>query len=237
MFFIYTSCKYRYHIIILRIYLRSVELDISKRKGVIALIKNIVFDLGRVLLDYRPLEYLRKNLGDNALSDELYKHIFQSDEWLLLDRGTIEIQEAIDIISKRMPDKRSYIEFYMNNWNSLLEPIEGTVEILKNLKNKGYKLYILSNFQKTAFEKVFNQYDWFNIFDGKLISYEAHLLKPEKEIYQKLVERYGILPNESIFIDDMKANVDAATEIGFSAIQFISSDQLKSELDKKEYII
>jgi putative hydrolase of the HAD superfamily len=196
------------------------------------MIKNIVFDLGRVLLDFRPLEYLRNILGENELSDKLYKHIFLSDEWLMLDRGTLEINDAIDRISKRIPEEKDYVEFYMLNWYEILVPITGTVETLKKLKNQGYKLYILSNFHKAAFEKVFNKYDWFNNFDGGLISYETHLLKPEPEIYQRLIEKCGIVPEESMFIDDMKLNVESAARIGFNTIQFKDVEQLQSDLEK-----
>lgn len=191
------------------------------------MVKNVVLDVGRVLVEFEPLEHL-KRLYDEKIAHDLYEHVFNSKEWIDLDRGTITNNEAIEIISKRY--LRNHVEDIMQNWTNIVKPIYGTVQIVRDLKEKNYKLYLLSNFHKEAFIKVFEKHEFFNLFDGRVVSSDVHLLKPEKEIYTKLCDTYAIKPEESVFIDDMMINIQAATKIGFKGICFESSQQLKSHL-------
>ncbi|NLB43078.1 MAG: HAD-IA family hydrolase [Clostridiales bacterium] len=118
----------------------------------------------------------------------------------------------------------------MNDWYQMLTPIEEVVDILKELKGKGNKAFYLSNFHELAFENVTSRYELFKCFDGGIVSYKVGLLKPEKEIYGKLITKYGIHPHETIFIDDTLENINAAEKLGFAAIHFTSSDNLRDSL-------
>ena len=193
------------------------------------MIKNIVFDIGRVILKYEPKEYLEEKISHDKV-DEIYNQLFRSEECVMLDRGVITQDEAIDIISKRYPKNKDIIKLAFQDWYEMMIPIEGTVQLLDKLKKAGFKLYYLSNFQLLAFENVNNRYNFFNIFDGGIFSYKEKLLKPELEIYRCLIERYELIPSETIFTDDMEVNIEACKKIGIEGIVFKDPEMLIYDL-------
>ena len=191
--------------------------------------KNIVFDLGKVLVDFEPLKYLNTLYAPEKVQ-LLHDTIFLSQEWLDLDRGTITNEEAIEIINSRCPSEKESIQHILYNWPQILTPIQGSIDILKTLKKQGYSLYLLSNFHKEAFNEVFKKYKFFENFDGKVVSYEVSLLKPEKKIYLHLCSTYNIKPEETLFIDDTLVNIIVAKELGFKTIHFRNPKQLMQAL-------
>ncbi|NLD63892.1 MAG: HAD-IA family hydrolase, partial [Bacteroidales bacterium] len=108
--------------------------------------------------------------------------------------------------------------------------IKGTVEIFRKLKSGGMPLYALSNWSHEGFPVAYNRYDFMKEFDGLVVSGYEKLLKPDHAIYRVLIERYNLIPSESVYIDDNRPNTDAAAELGFHAIHFLSPDQLREEL-------
>ena len=194
------------------------------------MVRNIIFDLGRVLLNFEPLEYTYKKISDKQKAYKIYQEIFKSNEWIMLDRGSITEKDAVDRICERNPEDSKLIREVMNNWYEILTPMEDVVDILKELKLQGYKIYFLSNFHLLAFENISRKYEFFKNFDGGVVSYKENLLKPENEIYNKLSSRYGINPSESIFIDDTKENIISAEKLGFRTVLFTSSIDLNEKL-------
>ena len=195
------------------------------------MIKNIIFDIGNVLLDFNPKVYVKSKITEEKV-EEIYKCIFQSDEWPMLDRGTISEEEAkINIINRNI-ENEELINLVFENWYDILIPIKSSVEVLKQLKQNGYKVYYLSNFHLAAFEYVVKKHDFFEIFDGGVVSYKENLLKPEKEIYEKIVDRYHLEPSQTVFIDDMKENVKAAMKSGLKGILLNNPEKLKAELEE-----
>ena len=192
--------------------------------------KNIIFDLGNVLLDFNPRGYLKSKISDDKLED-VFKAIFSSEEWVMLDRGTITEKEAINNIISRNSTYINEINLAFDNWYDLLKPIEETVEILMSLKENGYKIYYLSNFHELAFGEVTKKNKFFELFDGGVVSYAEKLIKPEEDIYKLILERYKLNPNESIFVDDMEANVEGANKVGIKTILFKGPKELKEELN------
>lgn len=192
--------------------------------------KNIIFDLGNVLLNFNPEEYLKTKIIEDDKVSEVHKEIFKSKEWIMLDRGTITEEEAINILVKNSNQNGDLIRLAFENWYELLTPIEDSVMILKKLKNAKYKVYFLSNFHMLAFEYITKKYDFFNFFDGGIVSYREKLLKPEEEIYKRVIEEYQLNPVESIFIDDVQANIEGARKLNFETILFKSSKDLTEEL-------
>ncbi len=199
------------------------------------IMRNIIFDLGRVLLNFEPIKYLQ-TLYPPEKVQMLHENIFLSKEWLDLDRGIITNEEAIRIITKRCPDDEKDIKNVINNWPQILTPIEGSIKILAALKRQGYPLYLLSNFHKEAFNQVLEKYAFFKSFDGKVVSYQVSLLKPEKEIYVHLCNKYNLKAETSLFIDDTLANIHAAKKLGFETIQFKNSKQLSQKLNHMKII-
>ena len=114
-----------------------------------------------------------------------------------------------------------------------LAPIEENIEILKKLKKKGYNLFVLSNFHRPAFEQVQKEWEFFDEFDGGVISCYCHLLKPNQRIYELLLARYGLIPEETLFIDDTKINVEKAEKIGMEGIYLDLPEMLEKLLKKK----
>jgi len=184
------------------------------------MIKNIVFDIGRVLLDYQPMHYL-ESLGlekkDNIHLNEV---IFKNDLWLQLDRGIITKEEAIQKYCAIAPVHTDRIHQIMNTWTDMLTLIEGTSELLKELISKGYNVYLLSNFQEDGFIKAYNKFTFLQEVKGKVISYEAKSLKPEKKIYIHLLKEHNLIPEETVFIDDLKENIEVAIALGIQGIVF-----------------
>ena len=194
------------------------------------MVKNIIFDLGNVLLNFKPVEYLHTKISNREKVQQIYEEIFTSEEWLMLDRGVITEEEAVNEICNRSTENSELIRSVMHNWYQLLTPINDTIELLKTLKHEGYRLYVLSNFHLLAYEDVTKRYEFFKYFEGGIISYKEKLMKPEKDIYNELIKRYEINPKESIFIDDTKENIESASKLGFKAILFTSSKDLREKL-------
>lgn len=192
--------------------------------------KNIIFDIGNVLLNFKPEEYLMKKFNNTETVMTLSKEIYQSQEWVMLDKGTITEKDAINILTQRHPNNKELIIKAFTSWYDILTPIEETVEILKKLKRLEYRLYFLSNFHHLAFEHVTKKFDFFNIFDGGIVSYKVKLVKPDINIYNMLVSKYDLNPEESVFIDDMNTNIESANKCNLGTILFKSPEDLIESL-------
>jgi putative hydrolase of the HAD superfamily len=114
----------------------------------------------------------------------------------------------------------------------MLTPFEEMIKLVHDLKDRGYKVYVLSNFHVHAFERVYSKHSFFQLFDGMVISSTIKCCKPNAAIFQKLIEQYNLVPEEAVFVDDTKENVDAAMCLGFNAIQFIQPDEFIEDLKK-----
>ncbi|WP_028044500.1 HAD family hydrolase [Candidatus Stoquefichus massiliensis] len=191
--------------------------------------KNIIFDIGNVLLRFQPRDYL-KQFYDQETVNELMGRLFASDEWIELDRGTMMIHDVIEILTKRHPQYSEEITFVLNHWTDMMTPIVENVKIAYQLKEKGYSLYLLSNFHLEAIETMFHKYDFFKIFDGKIISAHVHCIKPDHQIYQLLIDKYALAPKESVFIDDSFMNANTADELGITGIYLPYEESLEEKL-------
>ncbi len=194
------------------------------------MIRNIVFDLGNVLLDFDPDSYLEELGYTESLKSKLKSEIFETEEWLKLDRGNITQQQAVEKWQQRNPDLKNEISEVMAAWEKILTIKEDTEEILISLAAKNYNLYILSNFHQKAFEYVSSKYDFFNYFDGRVISADIGLIKPDSEIYDHLLDKFKLKAAETIFIDDSRENIKAALKKGLRVIHFTDAESLKEEL-------
>ena len=196
------------------------------------MIKNVVFDIGNVLLKFEPKTYLVKKFTCEEKGEKILDLVFKSDEWLMLDKGTITETEAIKILSERHVLYSEAIKDAFNGWYDILIPMEDTIDILKQLKDKGINTYYLSNFHQLAFEHVTEKNEFFKLFQGGIVSYKENLLKPEKEIYMRLLEEYNLKSEETIFIDDTLANIQGAEIVGINTIHFKNSQDLMAKLNE-----
>ena len=148
----------------------------------------------------------------------------------MLDRGTITEKDAINRIIERNNTYRDDINLAFKDWYDILRPIEDAVEVLTKLKKNGYNIYYLSNFHELAFKEVTTKNNFFELFDGGVVSYAEKLIKPEEEIYKLILKRYNLNPRETIFIDDTKLNVDGASKLGIKAIFLEDPKKLRENL-------
>ena len=199
------------------------------------MIKNIIFDLGNVLIRFKPEEFVNKNIK-KEYREKFFNAVFKGQEWADLDRGVLEYSDAVKIFSEKIPECSSEIKKLFDNYIlDVLEPIEKNIEIMKSLKGK-YKLFVLSNFHYPAFDYIFKNWEFFKYFDGKVVSGHCKLLKPEKEIYELLCSTYSLNPIECVFIDDTKANIEAAEKFGINGIHLTDINILEEKLKENNLI-
>lgn len=194
------------------------------------MIKNIVFDLGNVLVSFRPSEYFaRENYPENILAKVL-SDIFESKEWIMLDKGEISVTEAVDAIASVSSLKKAEIAHIFNLRTNLMFPLDENVKLLAGLKKQGFGLYYLSNFPKDVFDEIKSGYYFFKYFDGGIISSEVHVTKPHPRIYELLLEKYSLNAAECLFIDDLEPNIKAAELLGMKGLVTYGSDEISGAL-------
>ena len=194
------------------------------------MIRNIIFDLGNVLLSFRPSEYLDKNEYSDELKAKILSDIFHSREWLELDNGDITLSEAIESIAERSDLTREEIAHIFDLRTDIMVPLDQNVKLLPELKQRGFRLYYLSNFPADIFHEIKSSNNFFNYFDGGVISAEVRHSKPGNRIYEILLKKYSLNAEESLFIDDLEENVKAARAIGMNAIFTHGSKEISSEV-------
>lgn len=190
-------------------------------------VRNVVFDMGMVLLNFKPQEYCMKKLKDPKSAKAVYESLFCGNEWVQVDGGTMTEAECICSVQKRIPQYSESVAPVMADWPDSLSAMPGMEELVCRLKEKGYGLYLLSN-TSLRFYRFSKDYPVFRCFDGKIISASEKLMKPDPAIYQLLCSRFQLLPKECLFIDDVQANVDAAGKIGMEAHRFQGAEELEA---------
>lgn len=181
------------------------------------MIKNIVFDIGNVILNFKLSEVLPYFAKDKKEEKFIKKNIIESPEWLgnaLIDTGYISKENAISIVEDRTNHiNDELIEKFWNNYNKYSKINEEVVKLIKELKNSGYKIYLLSNINEHTYDSI-KENELFNIIDGYIFSYIEHKVKPYKSIYLSLLDKYKLIPSECLFIDDKEENVKTANTLG-----------------------
>ncbi|MCI9211575.1 MAG: HAD family phosphatase [Ruminococcus sp.] len=184
------------------------------------MIKNIIFDMGNVLLRYDPevcLNRFVKREEDRAL---IRRELFEGPEWVQGDLGHITDEQRFDGVSRRVPQKlHTELRQCVEQWHMCMEPVHGAKEFCAYAKEQGYRLYVLSN-ASSSFYQYFPRFAPFEYFDGLVVSCDIHIVKPDIRIYRYLLETYGLVPEECFFIDDMAANVEGARKAGISGAVF-----------------
>lgn len=196
------------------------------------MIKNIIFDLGNVLISFKPDLFLLKFTKDRTRINKFMSNIIQTDIWLQLDRGTLSLEQAQEKFLSVYPEDADLVILFFNRWKEILTPIRENVKLLEELKSNGYKLYVLSNFINEAYEYVNECYNFFSYFDGIVISSKINLIKPELEIYQYLLQKYNLNPEESVFIDDTVECTLQASRLNIKTILYLPDTNLRAELKK-----
>lgn len=195
-------------------------------------IKNIVFDFGGVLIDWNPRHLYSKVFNDKEAM-ELFLREVCTQEWNEKQDGGRPFSEGIKELTEKYPAHCEEIAMFYDRWDEMIGgEVKGTSAILYELKSLGFSLYGLTNWSGEMFPRVKGDYSFFNELDGIVVSGDEKLLKPDPAIFNLLTERYNVLPEESLFIDDNPANAEAGKRLGFEVIRFESAEQLRHELSK-----
>ncbi len=194
-------------------------------------IKNIIFDYGRVLVDYST-----KYLYDSVFADKqemqwFIDHVVNAEFHTTLDLG-YPTQEVIEEWKRRFPKYTRELELYDTDYLRLVgEEMPGMHQLLTDLHEEGFQLYGLTNWGH-KFWLVYKKYSIFQLLDGQVVSGEEHVVKPDPKIFNILLNRYGLNPEESIFTDDRAENVEGAQQLGIHGIVFQNAEQLREEIGK-----
>ena len=196
------------------------------------MIQNIVFDMGGVLIRWNPEEMLH---GFDLTGEEmaiLNRDLFKSVEWIRLDRGTLSEDEAVSSVCARIPEKLwEPVKTIVYGWHQrYLPPMPGMAELVGELKQNGYRIFLLSNASQ-ALHDYFPRIPGAEYFEKLMVSADEKLLKPSHEIFERLYEKFDLEPGQCWFIDDSPANVEGAMCTGMDGTVFYGDvTRLRREL-------
>jgi putative hydrolase of the HAD superfamily len=193
-------------------------------------IRNVVFDVGGVLLQWNPPAVVARLYPDPAEQALIRRQMFEHQDWHEFDRGTFDEAGASEHFARLSGRSAPEIRKLIQATRESLEPIPDSIQLVEDLAAAGVHLYLLSNMPVSTYEYLTPKFRFFSHFKHLVISGAILLIKPEPAIYKHLVEQTGIVPGESVFIDDLLTNVVAARESGLHAIQFRDPASCRAEL-------
>lgn len=195
-------------------------------------VQNIIFDLGNVLVRWDPKFVYDEKYFDSPSRRDWFLSEVCTDAWNEeQDAGRSIVEGTMELIG-RFPEWEPAIRDYYGRWADMLRgPIPGSVEILKELKEAGrHRLYALTNWNACLFDIALVRYDFLHWFHGRVVSGEEKTRKPHREFFQVLTDRYGVIPQKSLFIDDNTRNVEAGRQLGYQSILFTDPESLRESL-------
>lgn len=179
----------------------------------------IIFDIGGVLVDWNPRDYLMERFGHKAVEEKVYSITFGSSEWIQLDGGLLSRYAAEKIMMEKAQkaDCEFEVREVLDNWTRILKPRHRIIDLAHNLKKNGYAIYYLSNIAADTLAYV-QEMGILDEFDGGVASCDVCCCKPQQEIYSMFLKKYGLAAADCVFIDDTDANVRGAFDAGITAI-------------------
>jgi putative hydrolase of the HAD superfamily len=191
---------------------------------------DIVFDIGNVILEWNPQRLVDSVFLCKTESKEVIENIIDHEDWQMLDKGTLSLEEAISRANDRCHIGIDKIRKLFEETPKSLTPIQETIDVILELSNKGYHLYVLSNMHKHSFEYLLAAHDIWRYFSGIVISSHIKSIKPEPAIFEYLIGTYNLIPRNTVFLDDLKCNIEAAKKFGLNTIHVKNASQSKKEL-------
>lgn len=205
------------------------------------MISTVIFDIGMVLVYFRWKE-LFADLGfEGEKFEKIAKATVHNPWWNEFDKGLLSVEEIVDKYVQAAPEYKDDIAKIYEYSDKFIEMYEYTPGWIRELKERGCKVYVLSNWSRPAYEaNKDNHMSFLKEMDGGILSFREGIIKPDRAIYQLLCDRYKVNPGEAVFLDDNAANIEAAREFGLNAILFKNYEQAKEELEnylaKKKHI-
>ena len=195
------------------------------------MLRNIIFDVGNVLLEYRWIEAIQDTGLSREKALDAGNKVFDNRLWVEFDAGNISKDDLIKEYGKLYPMYEENIREFINNADRMQLAREEVWEWVHKLKEKGFKIYLLSNYSEYLFNIHTKGVPFMDDLDGRLVSYEIHQVKPGREIYETLLKRYDLDAGECLFLDDRKENTDTAESLGIKSITIESRQHVNSVLD------
>lgn len=197
----------------------------------------VIFDFGNVLLEWNPRHVYRRYFPNNEEAMEHFLREVNFMDWNAQQDKGRTFAEGVALLSRQFPHRSDLIQAYHDHWKeSIGDSLAGTVEILKELKKKGYPVYGLSNWSAETFPYARQKYNFFELFDDIVISGEVGTIKPEPQIFEILLKKISRPARECLFIDDSLRNIEQAHRMGFATIHFQSPEQLEEELHRMQLL-
>lgn len=194
------------------------------------MIRNIIFDIGNVLADFRWREFLQDKGFDEAMIERIAKASVLSPVWDELDRGVWTEEELMAGFIRNDPEIERELHEAFDNVAGMVTMRDYAIPWILELKEKGYGVYYLSNFSGKVRRECADSLAFLPLTDGGILSYQDKVIKPGEEIYRLLLERFGLKAKECVFLDDTLKNIEAAKALGFYGIHFRSREQALEEL-------
>lgn len=198
----------------------------------IEMIQTIIFDVGEVLLGYRWKEMLMDYGLPEDKAIRLGNTIFEDPLWEELDLGCRSLKEIAEEYCKKYPDFQREIVWFLTHGEFMHVPRKDVWVKVHELKQKGYGIYLLSNYSEGLFQKHTKDADFMKDIDGMVVSYQIHKMKPDPAIYRHLLKTFHLIPENCIFFDDRPANTAAAEKLGINAVTVTSKELLLNELER-----
>ncbi len=195
-------------------------------------INTVVFDIGNVLVDFSWREKLVKLGFEDRMIDRIAKATVDSSDWVELDRGVLTTEEIIGLFVENDPEIEAEIRRAFADFTDIVTKRDETIPWIRSLKAAGYKVLVLSNFSKVAVEGCADAMKFLEEVDGGILSYRDKVVKPDEAIYKLLMERYDLIPEKTVFIDDTPVNIETARRLGWKGIVFKSREQVIEDLTK-----
>lgn len=186
------------------------------------MIKTIIFDIGNVLVDYNWKACLDTFPYSQETKEILSSAMFLSPEWNEFDRGAFSTEEMLALFIKNAPAYRQEIESVFHSIGRCIHQFEYAIPWIKALKKSGLNIYVLSNYAEHMYNQTQEELNFLEYTDGGILSFREKLIKPDPAIYETLMERYKIEPDEAVFLDDNLENVEIAAALGIHGIRFTS---------------
>ncbi len=197
------------------------------------MINTVVLDIGNVLARFRWEDYLIDCGYEEEIKRRIGNATVLSRRWKEWDRGAVDEQELIDACIAEEPELRQEIlKLFFDDYEQLVVEYEYSADFVRRLKEKGYRVYLLSNYSRMHFHRENNPFRFVDFVDGGVISYEVKHIKPEPEIYRILLEKYDIQPENAVFLDDLEENLETAKAFGLHTIQVKNHQQALKDLRK-----
>ncbi len=194
--------------------------------------KNIVFDVGMVVVDFRWREYMHDMGIESEIIDILGKSMIEDSLWNEFDLGIKADEDIVDAFKKKLPEYTREIDMFMDNPIELVREFDYAGPLVKSLKAAGYNVYLLSNYPKRMYEMHWSRFSFIDEIDGMVVSSLEKVMKPDRKIYEILLDRYNLEASETCFIDDRENNIEAARKLGIEGIVFKGYEDLLEKFDE-----